>query len=446
VGHSRMKLPRYIQQYIDRHGKARWYFRRAGFPRIPLPGLPWSPEFMAAYELALAGQPIEIGSKKIKPGTMRALAVSYFNSLEFHSLRASSQSKYRGIIESFCSDKGTTGIPYGDMPAASLRREHVVKLMAQRASKPSAANNLRQILRALMAHAVESGMRKDDPAREVKPLKIRTDGHHSWTEDEISQFEARHPIGSRARLAFALLLYTGQRRSDVVKMGRQHVRDGCIHVCQQKTGADLDIPIWPELQTIIDATPNNHMTYLVTELGKPFTAAGFGNWFRDRCNEAGLPQCSAHGLRKSASRRLAEHGCTVHEVAAITGHASLQEVQRYTKGVDQPTACYFGAVKNENIQCLTQRKVRQSARKIFINQSLKSRVADAVDLEPVSPCNFWETQGDFAKMQGGDALKPPKSFLIFRSLERALATRGAARLSFLSSEMSRLLWTRQSLQ
>ena len=335
MGHYRVKLPRFIQQYIDRHGKPRWYFRRAGFPRIPLPGLPWSPEFMAAYEMALAGQPLEIGSKKIKPGTMRALAVSYFNSLAFQSLKASTQRNSRNIIESFCRAKGTTGICYGDMPAGSMRREHIVKLMAQRSGKPSGANNLLRALRSLMKHAVESGMRKDDPAREVKQLKIKTPGFHSWTEDEISQFEARHPIGSKARLAFALLLYTGQRRSDVVKMGRQHVCDGFIHVRQQKTGAELDIPIWPELQTILDATPNENMTYLVTEFGRPFTPGGFGNWFRARCNEAGLPHCAAHGLRKAASRRLAEQGCTVHEVAAITGHASLIEIQRYTKGADQ---------------------------------------------------------------------------------------------------------------
>jgi integrase len=118
-------------------------------------------------------------------------------------------------------------------------------------------------------------------------------------------------------------------------MGRQHIRDGHIHVRQQKTGTELDIPIMPELQAIIADTPKDNLTFLVTQFGKPFTAAGFGNWFRERCNEAGLPHCSAHGLRKAASRRLAEFGCTVHEVAAITGHASLREVQRYTKGADQ---------------------------------------------------------------------------------------------------------------
>ncbi len=91
----------------------------------------------------------------------------------------------------------------------------------------------------------------------------------------------------------------------------------------------------PDLQAIIDATPSEHLTFLTTAFGKPFTAAGFGNWFREQCNEAGLPHCSAHGLRKAAARRLAEAGCTAHEIAAITGHASLREVQRYTKAADQ---------------------------------------------------------------------------------------------------------------
>lgn len=332
---AQMKLPRYVHGYIDVRGKPRWYFRRAGFKSVPLPGLPWSPEFMAAHKAAMAGQPLEIGSKRTRPGTMRALAVAYFNSVGFRTMRPSTQGVYRNIINRFCDEAGATGIAYGDMPVAGLRREHIVKLMAARAEKPDSANGLRKVLRAMMKHAVEIEMRKDDPTRDVKPIKVKTDGFHSWTEAEIEQFEKRHPIGSKARLAFALLLFTGQRRSDVVTMGRQHIRDGYIHVRQQKTGAELDIPIMPELQTTIADAPKDHMTFLTTQFGKPFTAAGFGNWFRERCNEAGLPHCSAHGLRKAASRRLAEYGCTVHEVAAITGHASLREVQRYTRGADQ---------------------------------------------------------------------------------------------------------------
>ena len=136
-------------------------------------------------------------------------------------------------------------------------------------------------------------------------------------------------------MALALLLYTGQRRDDVVRMGRQHIRDGAIHVRQQKTGIEMAIPIHATLQAAIAETPVDHLTLLITQTGKPFSAAGFGNWFRNRCDEAGLSHCSAHGLRKAAARRLAEAGCTMHEIAAITGHASLSEIQRYTRAVDQ---------------------------------------------------------------------------------------------------------------
>ena len=140
---------------------------------------------------------------------------------------------------------------------------------------------------------------------------------------------------TRARLALAMLLYTGQRRGDIIRLGRQHIREGFIHVRQQKTGIELAIPIHATLAAIIAETPIHHLTLLTTQTGKPFSPAGFGNWFRDRCNEAGLSHCSAHGLRKAAARRLAEAGCTMHEIAAITGHASLSEVQRYTKAADQ---------------------------------------------------------------------------------------------------------------
>src|SRR5215467_11956101 len=187
-------------------------FPSAWFP--PLPGLPWSPEFMAAYEDALAGQLVQVGSTRVKPGTIRALAISYYNSLGFRSLKPSSQAIYRRIIDRFCRE-------HGDKRAATLQREHIVKLMAARAEKPASANALHKVLRALMQHAVEIGMRADDPTRNVKMLRVKTDGYHSWTDSEIEQFEAWHKIGSRARLAFALLLYTGQRRSDVVRMGRQ---------------------------------------------------------------------------------------------------------------------------------------------------------------------------------------------------------------------------------
>jgi integrase len=325
-----MKKPKFVHSFFDSRDKPRNVFRRPGFKQVTLPGLPWSPEFMAAYEAAMAGQsPQETAAIRAGlPGTIRALAVSYFNSIAFRSMKASTQQARRNIIERLCAE-------HGDKRTAAMQREHVVKLMAARADKPDSANGLRKVLRAMMQHAVEIGLRKDDPTRDVRAIHVKSDGFHSWTDAEIVQFEKRHEIGTRARLAFALLLYTGQRRSDVVCMGRQHVRDGAITVRQMKTGAALQIPIHAALAAIIAETPSDHLTYLTTQFGQPFTAAGFGNWFRERCDEAGLSHCSAHGLRKAAARRLAEAGCTEHEIAAITGHASLREIARYTKAADQ---------------------------------------------------------------------------------------------------------------
>jgi integrase len=200
---------------------------------------------------------------------------------------------------------------------------------------PVAANALLKMLRVLMKHAVDTGFREDNPARDVPPVRIKSEGYHSWTEEEIARFEATHPIGSPERLAFALLLHTGQRRGDVIRMGPQHIRDGFLHFKQEKTGAELWIPITPQLQEIIAACPVNQLAFVVSELGKPYTATGFSNRFRKDCDKAGLPHCTAHGLRKAAARRLAEAGCTEHEIKSITGHASLKEVVRYTKGVNQ---------------------------------------------------------------------------------------------------------------
>jgi integrase len=208
-------------------------------------------------------------------------------------------------------------------------------MMAARSDQPTTANDLRKVLRVMMQHAIEIGLRQDDPTRETKAIRVKSDGFHSWTEEEIAQYERLHPIGSRARLAFALLLYTGQRRSDVARMGRQHIRNGLLHVKQAKTGAELWIPVLPQLQKIIAASSVGQMTFLQTEFGKPFSATGLSNWFRIECDKAGLHHCSSHGLRKAAARRLADAGCTQHEIAAITGHASLKEIVRYTKGADQ---------------------------------------------------------------------------------------------------------------
>jgi integrase len=214
--------------------------------------------------------------------------------------------------------------------------------------KRGAAENLLKAIRGLMKWCVEQGLLKTDPSVGVKLKRRNSPGFHTWSEDEIAQFEFHHPIRSKARLAFALLLYTGQRRGDVIRMGRQHLRDcddehlralgvrNILPLRQQKTGTPVKVPIHPELQMILDETPSEHLTFIVNAWGKPFTPGAFSNWFREQCDAAGLPKiCSAHGLRKAACRRLAEAGCTVHEIMGISGHTSLKEVERYTKEVER---------------------------------------------------------------------------------------------------------------
>ncbi|MGO8839612.1 MAG: tyrosine-type recombinase/integrase [Methyloceanibacter sp.] len=165
---------------------------------------------------------------------------------------------------------------------------------------------------------------------------LSKEGWKTWSEADVARFEDEHPVGTKARLALALLLYTGQRVSDMARMGRQHVHDRLIDVRQQKTGAALSIPIHPELRAIIDSMPVDNLNFMMTATGKPFTANGFCHWFFDRCREAGLPAgLSAHGLRKAMCRRLAEACCSVPQIMAISGHQTLSEVQRYTRAAEQ---------------------------------------------------------------------------------------------------------------
>lgn len=324
---TRIRLD-YVHEFVDRHGKARRYVRRNG-KRTPLPGLPGSAEFMAAYEAAITDSTRrEIGAGRTKPGTINALVVRFYSSAGFTRLAPLTQSTYRNIIERFRAEHGDKGV-------ATMLADHVRRMIDARAATPAAANNYLAMIGLLMRFAVKLGWRDDDPTARVDKVRFKSAGFHSWAETEIAAFEARHARGTKARLAFDLLLYTAQRRSDVVRMGRQHATGGALRVRQSKTGAYLEIPIHAALSASLATVPAGQLTFLVTAQGKPYSAAGFGNWFRERCDEADLPHCSAHGLRKAAARRLADAGCSAHEIMAITGHRTLAEAQRYTRDADQ---------------------------------------------------------------------------------------------------------------
>jgi integrase len=325
-----MKLPKYTRAWVDkRDSRAYYYFRRRGFPRVRLPGLPWSPSFMAAYEAAMNGPRTAIGAGRIKPGSVAAAVTEYFDSQQFFTSKSAGTQRMRlGILERFRA-------AYGDRPFALLPPEWIEALLDSK--PPHAARSWLVTLRSLCEFWVKRRYLRTNPTADIKLASIDSDGFHCWTEEEIAQFERYHPVGTKPRLALALLLYTAQRRSDVVRMGRQHIRNGALTVKQQKTGTGLPpIPVHPHLQAVLDATPSEHLTFLVTATGKPYGGNAFSAQFRNWCEAAGLPKrCKPHGLRKAACRRLAEAGCSEKQIAAISGHASLDEVARYTKAADK---------------------------------------------------------------------------------------------------------------
>jgi integrase len=186
-----------------------------------------------------------------------------------------------------------------------------------------------------LARGVKIGLIKYNPAREVKYLHNVSIGFRTLTWSEIAQFQAYHAIGTQARLAMSLILFLGQQKSDAVRFGRQHIRGGKFHFTQAKNRSrrpvDLTIPMANELQKVIDLTPKENLRFLVTQWGRPFIANGFGNKFRKWCDEAGLPQCSSHGLRKACATILAELGCSEMQIRAITGHRTANQVSVYTR-------------------------------------------------------------------------------------------------------------------
>jgi len=332
---TRIRL-KHIKRVKTRHGNVLFYVRRPGFKLVPLPGLPGSKEFMEAYAAALDPQTapkLEIGANRTKPGTVDALVARYFRSADYTSLAKSTQATYGNIIERF-------RIEHGDKRVAKLGREHVKAMLAKKTHTPAAANNFLKMLRMMMTFAIDIGMRSDDPTIGVKRVRTRSEGHPVWTADDIADFRAKHPLGTRARLAMELGLNTMQRRGDLVRMGRQHLQSGpdgpTLAIRQQKTGTTIEIPVLSELQAALDKLPADQLTFLVTEGGKAFTAAGFGNWFREMCTQAGLPKgYNTHGLRKAGATRLADAGCGEFEIMSWGGWKSLSEVQRYTRAANR---------------------------------------------------------------------------------------------------------------
>ena len=190
-------------------------------------------------------------------------------------------------------------------------------------------------MRGLFRWAVDVEIAELDPTRDVKLLNVKTDGFHVWTDDEAARFEARWPIGTRERLAFDLLLFTGLRRGDAVRLGRQHIKDGVFRIKTEKNGVVVEAPVLPPLARSVDAAPTGDLAFIAGERGKPMTKESFGNWFREACQSAGVPG-SAHGLRKAGATRAAENGATTTETQGdVQVGLTTTMPAHYTKTADR---------------------------------------------------------------------------------------------------------------
>lgn len=187
--------------------------------------------------------------------------------------------------------------------------------------------------------AIEEKIHNNNPARDVRRVRYPSEGFHTWSIEEARQYQAHHPIGTKARLALSLLLFVGVRRGDLVDLGRQHVRDGWIRFVPKKTRRSsavvVEVPVIPELERVIAASPCGDLTFLENEHGRGFTPAGFGNKFREWCDEAGLPACSAHGLRKAGATIAAENGATEHQLMAMYGWTTPGMASVYTRAASR---------------------------------------------------------------------------------------------------------------
>lgn len=322
-------LPAYVSEFRDRHGRVRIRFRKKGLPSAYAQATPGTDDFWKEYLAWKSGKPLPVGHNKAAAGTFDDLIAQFYRSTPWRNIpKESTKNTYRGELERFRAKYGTRRV-------AKMTALHITRLMEQMGDTPSAASNLLKRLKRLFDYAIVLGMRTDNPAKAVTAVKSSSKGFHEWTEDEIEQFEERHKIGTKARLALAIFLYTAQRRSDAAVMREDPKKPGYVKVRQLKTDALLSIRMHSKLKEAVAACPSGAPTFLATQYGTPYTKESLGNWFRDRCDEAGLPQCAAHGLRKAASRRLAEIGLSNQVIKSITGHTTDSEVARYTRGADQ---------------------------------------------------------------------------------------------------------------
>ncbi len=323
---ANLKL-RYVDEYRDRLGVVRRYFRRNGKRLGSLPGAVGSEEFMTAYAAFLAEKPAA-AKMTLHEDSLGKLVIDFYGNRMFTERKPSTRKLYRYALDPLMK-------LHGHRSVAAMTAEHAEKIInAVGAKRPGMGNLTLAVMRRVMQFAIKQKRRKDNPFLGIEPFEVGE--HHTWTDAELKQFEARWRLGTRERLAYSLLLYTGQRVGDVAAMKRADIADGAVHVIQEKTGAELWVPIHHDLQRAMKAYPAKGLTLIGDPNGRPIKRQALSRMMRAAIKEAGLPgRCVSHGLRKANARLLAESDSTEKQIAAVSGHKTLREIERYTKAASQ---------------------------------------------------------------------------------------------------------------
>jgi integrase len=346
----------YLKSDPDRHGNDRLYVRRHD-RKVRLRETPGTPAFIAEYDAGLkalerayserngtAAPKALKGPTAATPYTLGWLIAKYKASGEYGALDEKSRSARASMLDVCALEPVHPDQPddlMRDCPLKEFTSEHGRMLRDRVKDQPGAANNRRKHMSAMFGWAVETSETKvkSNPMRDVKAIKSVGTGYYAWNMADLEKYEKRHPIGTKARLAVALLLFLGPRRQDMVGFGKQMVKDGLIGFVPKKTRhirPDMSYkPVLPILADIIAASPCGDLTFLVTAHGKAFTANGFGNKMREWCNQADLPQCTAHGIRKLGATIVAENGATLSQLMSIYDWSTPGMAMKYIKAADR---------------------------------------------------------------------------------------------------------------
>jgi integrase len=353
-----------LQRQITRHGKAVWYVRIGRGPRTRIRAEFGTPEFDAEYQAALAGKPRHTKTDAAA-GTLAWLIERYRETTAWTDLslatRRNRENHFRRAIQAA-----------GHQPIRAITQEHITAGRDRRATTPAQARNFLDAMRGLFKWAKEARLVTVDPALGVKnPKRKKGPGFPVWTEADAAAYDKRWPVGTKERVWRDVLFYTGLRRGDAVKLGRQHVRDGIATLRTEKSRGEMIvcIPILPVLQRTLDAGPTGELAFISGKNGKPLTKESFGNAFKDACRAAGLHNRSAHGCRKIAATRAAEAGATVAQLNAIFGWRGTAMASLYTEAADRKRLALEAMAKvqgaNETATSIPSpsRKVRAVERK-----------------------------------------------------------------------------------